>query len=90
MHFREDGVETFLAVFNRHKTAIRNVAGCTHLELLKDANQTPVFTTLSHWNKVSDLEAYRDSALFKDVWSQVKPLFSESPKAYSLEKFREL
>jgi quinol monooxygenase YgiN len=87
MHFREDSVEKFLTIFNKHKVAIRNVEGCTHLELLKDINHANIFTTLSHWGKPGDLEAYRNSALFKDVWAQVKPLFSESPHAFSLEKF---
>jgi len=87
MHFREDSAEKFLTIFDKHKVAIRNVEGCTHLELLKDINHINVFTTLSHWEKPADLEAYRNSALFKEVWAQVKPLFSESAQAFSLKQF---
>ncbi len=90
MHFKEENVEPFLEIFGKHKIAIRNVSGCTHLELLKDVNHPLVFTTLSHWNTADDLEAYRNSDLFKSVWGQVKVLFSTSPYAFSLEKFIEL
>lgn len=90
MHFREESIDKFLTAFEAHKVAIRNVPGCTHLELLKDATHANVFTTLSHWKDPSDLEAYRNSKLFKDVWGKVKPLFSESPEAFSLKKFIEL
>lgn len=90
MHFKEDGLDRFLEIFQKHQFAIRNVEGCTHLELLKDVNHPLVYTTLSHWEKASDLEAYRNSALFNEVWGQVKVLFSSSPQAFSLEKFIEL
>jgi len=79
-----------LEIFQKHKSAIRKVKGCTHLELLKDANHPNVYTTLSHWKKASDLEAYRHSELFENVWGRVKPLFSSNAQAFSLEKVLEV
>jgi quinol monooxygenase YgiN len=90
MHFKQEGVDTFLKIFQKNRTAIRNVRGCTHLELLKDLNHPSVFTTLSHWDDARDLESYRNSELFKEVWGQVKVLFSSTPQAFSLEKFMDL
>jgi quinol monooxygenase YgiN len=90
MHFKEDSVETFLEIFQKHKGAIRKVKGCTHLELMKDVNHPTVYATVSHWQDASNLEDYRNSALFKDVWGQVKTLFSTPAQAFSLEKFIEL
>ena len=90
MHFEDEGVEAFLEIFQIHKSAIRKVKGCTHLELLKDVNHPNVYTTLSHWKKAGDLEAYRNSELFKEVWGKVKPLFTVHAQAFSLEKFIEL
>ena len=87
MHFKEDCSERFLEIFGDHSVAIRNVKGCTHLELLKDVNHPFTYTTLSHWEDAGDLENYRNSELFETVWTQVKPLFSSSPQAFSLEKF---
>jgi quinol monooxygenase YgiN len=90
MHFKEESIPQFLDIFGKHKVAIRNATGCTRLELLKDINHPNVYTTLSHWNDPSDLDNYRNSELFKLVWSQVKILFSASPQAFSLEKYLEL
>ena len=90
MHFKEENAEAFLEIFQKHKNAIRRVKGCTHLELLKVVNHPNVYTTLSHWKRDSDLDAYRNSELFKEVWGKVKPLFTTHAQAFSLEKFVEL
>ena len=90
MHFTDSGVEEFLAIFDKHKIAIRNFPGCTHLELLRDQEDTNCFTTLSHWIDTASLNAYRKSQLFEEVWGQVKSLFAERSQAFSLEKFVEV
>lgn len=90
MHFTEAGVEEFLSIFEKNKTAIRNFPGCTHLQLLKDADEADTFVTLSHWTDRQSLEAYRKSELFGSVWGRVKTLFSERTQAFSLEKYIEL
>ena len=90
MHFTDAGVEEFLEIFNTHKVAIRNFPGCTHLQLLKDAEDPNCYTTLSHWDKPESLEAYRKSELFGKVWGRVKSLFSERTQAFSLERFIEV
>lgn len=90
MHFSQSGVEQFLQIFNDNKQAIRNVEGCSHLQLLKDVHDPLRYTTLSHWDSAESLERYRNSELFKKVWSRVKMLFSERSQAYSLEKYIEL
>ena len=87
MNFQEAGVEEFLAIFNKNKEAIRNFPGCTHLELLKDADNPFVYTTLSHWRNEESLEQYRKSELFASVWGTVKTLFAERTQAFSLVKF---
>jgi len=90
MHFTEAGVDEFLEIFNENKEAIRNFPGCSHLQLLKDAEDSNCFTTLSHWDHEDNLENYRKSALFGSVWGRVKTLFSERTQAYSLLKYIEL
>ncbi|HEX5170870.1 MAG TPA: antibiotic biosynthesis monooxygenase family protein [Cyclobacteriaceae bacterium] len=82
--------DEFVEIFTRTKDAIRNVEGCSHLELLRDADHENVFTTLSHWHSVNDLDNYRNSDLFKNVWVRVKPLFARTAEAFSLEKFIEV
>src|SRR6478609_6649205 len=90
MHFTATGVEEFLQIFNKNKEAIRNFPGCSHLQLLRDANDATIYTTLSHWDKAESLENYRKSELFAQVWGRVKTLFSERSQAFSLEKFIEV
>lgn len=90
MHFKGGHVETFLEIFQQHKNAIRNVNGCSHLELLRDVHNPLSYTTLSHWNNERDLEAYRNSELFKGVWGRVKVLFAAPTQAFSMEKLYEL
>ena len=64
MHFTEAGVEEFLQIFDRHKTAIRSFPGCSHLQLLKDAEDPNTYATLSYWNDKQSFENYRKSELF--------------------------
>lgn len=90
MHFTEAGVEEFLEIFDENKEAIRNFPGCSHLQLLKDADDSLCYSTLSHWDKAESLENYRKSELFGKVWGRVKTLFSERSQAFSLERFIEL
>ena len=90
MHFTEAGLDEFLQIFDGNKVAIRNFPGCTHLQLLRDAEDPFIYTTLSHWDNQESLEAYRKSELFSSVWGRVKTLFSERTQAFSLIRFLEL
>ena len=85
MTFEPAKVETFLAVFEENKLKIRNMKGCTHLELLQDYNLPNSFSTYSYWENEEDLNNYRNSDLFKEVWTRTKALFSEKPIAFSLK-----
>lgn len=83
MTFKASEIENFLELFNSKKEKIRSFAGCTHLELWQDHHYENVFSTYSHWNGDEDLQNYRNSELFRDVWSKTKVLFSEKPIAHS-------
>ena len=87
MSFDAEKIQDFLSTFNAHKEKIKNFNGCTHLELLQDKNNHHVFFTYSHWNNEQDLENYKNSDLFKNVWSKTKILFNDKPAAWSLEKY---
>lgn len=87
MHFTEEGVAKFLVLFKDHEHAIRTMPGCLHMELMRDVDDSLHYMTLSHWEDVASLNAYRESVLFRSLWPSVKTLFSERPKAYSFEKF---
>ena len=86
MSFESSKIEDFLAHFETYKQDIRNFEGCEFLELYRDRNQTNVFFTYSFWNKEEDLERYRQSNMFKSVWSNTKPMFNAKPEAWTVEK----
>jgi heme oxygenase (mycobilin-producing) len=85
MYFLPDQVDDFLEMFERTKAAIRNAEGCSHLELFRDIHSPECFVTISNWGRHEDLEAYRQSELFKSTWRRVKPMFSKPAEAFTLE-----
>ncbi|MCC5919630.1 MAG: antibiotic biosynthesis monooxygenase [Cyclobacteriaceae bacterium] len=87
MTFQEDMVESFLENFNANKQKIRAFEGCHELQLMKDPDKENILSTYSVWESVDHLNDYRHSDLFKAVWSKTKPLFSNSPVAFSLSPF---
>lgn len=86
MTFEPSETEAFQKIFQQNKEKIRGFEGCSFLELYRDKNRSNIFFTYSYWKEERDLEKYRDSALFKEVWSQTKKLFSDKPEAWSVGK----
>ncbi|MEP3389677.1 MAG: antibiotic biosynthesis monooxygenase family protein [Reichenbachiella sp.] len=83
MTFKEEAVAQFLKIFDSSKEKIRSFPGCQHLQLLADAHATNVFSTYSIWEREEDLNEYRNSALFGQVWPETKQLFEAPPVAHS-------
>ncbi len=75
--------EAFLNLFHRHKTAIRQFPCCLSMVLL-EGPASGTFFTLSTWESESDLDAYRTSGLFAEIWPPIKALFSAPARAWSV------
>lgn len=86
MSFRSDSTETFLALFEQYKKHIRNADGCMHLSLLRDQSAPHIFFTYSRWADESDLDRYRNSSLFREVWPATKALFAQPAEAWTLQE----
>jgi heme-degrading monooxygenase HmoA len=56
------------------------------MELWQDAEAPNVFCTHSHWDSANDLDAYRSSVLFGEVWPATKKLFAAPPIAFSVHQ----
>ncbi len=84
--FKKENIASFGQLFEETKGSIRNFKGCTFLELYQDRENPSLFFTYSHWNSEEDLENYRKSAFFEEVWGRTKKLFAQTPKAWSLKK----
>ncbi len=90
MSFEPDKVDEFLSNFEENKSKIRAFSGCNFLELYRDQNNTNIFFTYSYWDSEVKLNSYRNSELFKSVWSKTKPLFNAKPEAWSVDKLETL
>ena len=86
MSFHEKHIDEFQEMFKAKKTFIRASKGCELLELYQDKNNPEIFFTYSYWNTEQDLENYKNSELFKNVWKQTKTYFNDKPQAWSLDK----
>ena len=86
MSIDNDKIEEFLTNFHQNKEEIRNFQGCQFLELYQDKNDDNIFFTYSYWNAEKDLENYRKSDFFQNVWSKTKILFNKKPQAWSVNK----
>jgi hypothetical protein len=86
MSFHTQHIPTFLSNFNEKKEFIRKSSGCRLLELYRGKQDDNIFFTYSYWDSEEDLENYRNSDLFKDVWAKTKILFNDKPEAWSVDK----
>ncbi len=86
MSFHEENIPAFLENFEKMKGHIRNAPGNRFLELYQDKNNAGIFFTYSFWETEDDLENYRKSALFDEVWTFTKQLFNDKPEAWSVNK----
>ena len=86
MTFEPENIPSFERIFEASSQQIRSFPGCNHLELLQDIDNPQVFFTYSHWESEADLQAYRESDFFLEVWGRTRKLFAERPRAWSLNK----
>ena len=86
MSFHDKHIPAFLENFDVMKEHIRNSKGNQFLELYQDKNNTNIFFTYSYWDSEEDLNNYRKSALFDEVWTFTKKLFNDKPEAWSVNK----
>ncbi len=86
MTFHPENVTAFLENFTEVKEQIRAFPGNNHVELWQDKKSESIYFTYSIWDSEEDLENYRNSDLFKAVWSFTKPLFSSKAEAWSVDR----
>lgn len=86
MSFHEENIPIFLENFDSIKEKIRGAEGNRLLELYQDKNNPCIFFTYSYWETEADLENYRQSKLFDEVWTFTKKLFNDKPEAWSMDK----
>jgi len=83
MTFSESNTVVFEALFAKHSDEISSQSGCFSVELVTDASNPHVKTTISRWDNEGSLNKYRKSVLFGKVWPETKQLFSAPPEVIS-------
>jgi heme-degrading monooxygenase HmoA len=86
LSFHLENIPAFLENFELMKEKIRNAPGNRLLELYQDKQNPELFFTYSYWETEADLENYRNSELFYEVWQFTKKLFNDKPEAWSVDK----
>jgi quinol monooxygenase YgiN len=86
MTFLPGEAGNFRKLFAEYGERIRSAQGCTHLELWNDVDHPGIFFTYSHWLSAEDLARYRDSDLFREVWTKTKKMFETPAEAWSVVK----
>jgi quinol monooxygenase YgiN len=89
LHIQEAHIEHFLKLYAAHQQMISTNEGCISLNLLQQDGHPDQVATLSHWKSEHYLNQYRNSAFFKTLWTQVKPLFASPAKAFSYQIWNE-
>ncbi|MBE0390446.1 MULTISPECIES: putative quinol monooxygenase [unclassified Flavobacterium] len=90
LSFHEENISAFLENFESIKDRIRSAPGNRLLELYQDKTNKNIFFTYSYWETEADLEAYRKSEFFNEVWTFTKKLFNDKPEAWSVDKLASL
>ncbi len=88
LHFKEDKIQDFLDHFETVKHKVNNFPGCLGMKLLRGIDDPYTVMTYSHWERPEDLEQYRNSGTFGEIWPTIKPWFDRPAEAWSvLEHF---
>jgi quinol monooxygenase YgiN len=83
MTFEENKCADFIALFDHYKNHIRQAEGCQGLRLLRCTDHPNVFFTYSQWLLEDNLESYRQSAIFAEVWPKTKAMFAAPAQAWT-------
>lgn len=80
--YEEYFVEVYMNVFSE----ILKSPGCNTVKLVRDIHSKHIFFTVSEWDTEEDLNNYRASSLFREIWAKLKPHFANKAEVWSVEE----
>ncbi len=86
MTYKPEHINDFANYYNSIKSKVAGQPGCRGVKLLKEIGETGVFFTYSHWDSVEDLNNYRNTEAFGEIWPTVKNWFAAKAEAWSLNE----
>jgi len=81
--FQDEKVIDFLNFFETIKFKVNNFPGCHGMQLTQDAKDNCIIFTYSQWESEIELDVYRNSETFGEVWPNIKPWFKAKPEAWT-------
>ncbi|MGV6862691.1 MAG: putative quinol monooxygenase [Putridiphycobacter sp.] len=86
MTFKSEHIQDFESYFLSIQSKVAGQPGCHGVKLLKEQNGTGVFFTYSTWDSVEDLNAYRHTETFGQIWPTVKSWFAAKAEAWTVDE----
>ena len=86
MTFKTEHITDFANYYNSIKGKVAGQPGCNGVKLLKEIGETGVFFTYSNWDSVDDLNNYRNTDAFGEIWPTVKNWFAAKAEAWSSDE----
>lgn len=86
MEFQQNGIKSFIDMFNSIQDKIVNFDGCLGVELLNSVDSEAVYFTYSTWKSEQHLERYRHSEFFRETWAITRKMFINKAEAWSLQR----
>ncbi|MFD1553532.1 antibiotic biosynthesis monooxygenase [Putridiphycobacter roseus] len=86
MSFKPEHAAAFEAYFLTIKSKVAGQPGCRGVKLLKEKGETGVFFTYSQWDSEVDLNNYRHTETFGQIWPTVKNWFADKAGAWTVEE----
>ncbi|MDG2369061.1 MAG: antibiotic biosynthesis monooxygenase [Flavobacteriales bacterium] len=90
LNIKPSEIKNFKDIFNLNKNKILGFKGCIDVNLLQEKRNESIFFTYSKWESLNSIEDYRNSDIFKSIWSSVKPFFNEKAQAWSLDQINHI
>lgn len=90
MSFIDEKVDDFLILFDATEAKIKSFKGCRSLQLFHDLHDRSLIFTISTWDTEEGLLAYRNSAVFKEVWPKTKAMFKAGAEAWTIESRKKI
>lgn len=73
----------FVRIFKSARPTILQSKGCQSVVLLQDVEHPSRVSTLSKWETLQDLDAYRNTPFFRETWEASKKTFQARASATS-------
>lgn len=85
LKFEKENLQLALKKLEDIAPKVRSMEGCSFLEISSGLKDKGMILTYSYWSSSEALNDYRNSETFINFWRDIKKLFSDPARAWSLD-----